>query len=218
MKCIGVDDILAELKFLRSLLEKPLKLVVEVNDIVPIPDKIDVKTTSDDDKTETDDKGDATETPKEVHIPAWDILDADFDAFPDLPTLTEPADVLIKDTASRNNSWMTQLAFFKEENEAIFVLTLTIALIVILSVLAFMIWFCCMRECLKEKNKPKNKPANDATLEIHNDVAPVAEAEIDDIDSEFSPSLFREGETWGEIFEPREVIEMQELRRVTTDL
>ena len=192
---------MAELKFLRALLEKPLKLVVEVNDVSNPTDKIDSNDGND-----------------EAHIPAWDILDSDFETFPDLPHFIEPIDTLTNDTAVYEKTWVTQLSLFKEENEVVFVLTLTIALIVIVGVFVFMVWFCCLRECLRKKDVPVSDVVEP---EVLNDVAPIAEAEVNEIDSGISSSLFREDETWDDIFEPRELcgqIEMQARRPVTTDL
>jgi hypothetical protein len=176
LKCIGVDDILTELRFLRSILEKPLKLVVEVTDSTPAP----VVTPGEDFEA--------------THVPAWDITDTDFETFPSLPAFSDVTedttiDVLVNDTA--NVTWLVQLAQFKDEHATIFVLTLTIALIVIVTVFVLMVWFCCVRECLKKKVP----------------VAPIAK--VEEIYEEISSSHFGEDVNFDDIFEPRDVLECE---------
>ena len=127
-ECIGVKEILAELETIRSVLVKP---VVDL----PLTEHLETK------KEWT--KEEKNEEMEYVHIPQWDIVDEDFEAFPNFPTFTEQTEI-------KTSGFYFDFLDFKEKNAVIFYVSVVFGCLVFLGCFGLLVWFC-IRKCKKEK-------------------------------------------------------------------
>lgn len=140
--CIGVDEILMEMKLLRAML-----LPVTTVEMKTIEEPVNGLEKND---SETLVKNNLVEIENEKHIPVWDINDSDFDFFPELPNMMSKA--LHKSDMNNNaEKILTQIIAIAKEHTALFVFTtITIAAVVSL-VLYFLAVFCCKKKTVEQE-------------------------------------------------------------------
>lgn len=170
-----MTDILNELKYIRDLLSTPLKLTVEVKDGQKDEQK-DVK------------KGD--------HIPAWDILDEEFESFPVMPEFNDEVNKSVinvsttysnltyvrNTTVQMGMTFVELITYYRDEQTTAFALTLSFVSCLITGLIVCSIWFCCVRN---KKTETNSKATFDDSIELEQ----FSEGEIPEPDLQVVPEL-----------------------------
>lgn len=174
--CIDAADILIELKYIRDLLSTPLKLTVEVKD------------------GQKDGREDGQ---KDDHIPAWDILDEEFESFPVMPEFNEDVNHSVSNvsttypnltyvrntTVQMNMTFVELMTYYKDEQTIAFALTLSFVSCLIVGLIVLSIWFCCFRN---KKTKANSKATfDDSSIALEQ----FDEGEIPELDLQVVPEL-----------------------------
>lgn len=209
--CIQAEDILIELRLIRALIvshhymEKEKESETEVYTSPGIKTVVEGK-----DEHVTDVRSTEQKVTYEDHIPAWDILDSDFDNFPDMPANIGDSISFSPAILDKNfgvfNDFATTIVKLHDEHTVIFIGSVVGTIIVLTAICCFLIWFCCIRKC--NRGSYELQPtANETEMEEKSVNADQSCASSIESDS------FREGvvdlpqlneNMFDEIFEPRE--------------
>ena len=135
-ECIGVTEILAELEFLRALLMRPVthteNLSVNQSDENGMEER----------KEETVET--SVSNVSEIHVPQWDILDTDFDWFPQLPSFDSKKNI--------SYDLLSDITMFKENHAELFFLSIGLLIAVVFGTVGLFVWlFCC--NCKESKRE-----------------------------------------------------------------
>lgn len=84
----------------------------------------------------------------DVHVPQWDILDTDFDWFPQLPNFES------KTTDMENNptDLLSNIYLFKESHAELFFLSIGLLIAVVLGTIGLFVWLFCCKDTEMKRN------------------------------------------------------------------
>lgn len=177
--CIGVDEILKEMRLLKAMLlpiqtgvkaeQKPVDVDDAKRNVAVVTNKTEI--------AENDDK----------HIPVWDIIDSDFESFPGLPDMTTEPLAKLNVNVTLNEKFEN----FLQEHLGVFIFAVAMGTVVIALVLGLLCSLCFGKKTGKKivtENPPLDPSSASGTpLQSVTDVS--AEPKADDKSSMSSISL-----------------------------
>ena len=128
-ECIGVPEILAELEFVRTLLTT--KTVIHTTHTEELSAETVEVVGTDDVKEEVN--------VSVVHVPQWDIVDSDFDSFPNFPTLD------LAEEQIDSKDFVDELYKFKDQYPELFYSSTGLLGLVVVGIVVLFAWIYCKK-------------------------------------------------------------------------
>ena len=128
-ECIGVDEVLRELRYIKSLLDvKDIEMKVEVpntTSVTVVPD----------------------------HVPVWDVTDADFEVFPSMPDIDSKTEAQSKNNNTESNDIdkvIESIVLFIDDYPVVFGILTGLVVILVLCCCSLCWYRSIRRICKKE--------------------------------------------------------------------
>lgn len=205
--CIQAEDILIELRLIRALIvshyfmeKKESGTEVNTGPKTVVEEKEEQGSSQQNHKTTYED-----------HIPAWDILDSDFDNFPAMPVNVGESITFSSSVSDNNfgvfNEFALTIVKLHNEHTIVFIGSAVGIIVVLTAICCFLIWFCC-RKCkgsydLQQPNEMEMDKKDENSVNVDQSCSTSIESNSFQEGVADLPQL--DENMFDEIFEPREV-------------